>query len=184
MRIRESGQLKTRIGNDKQDTEQKDMPPSYQRLKNHGNSTSEKEKNKGKSVSIERKQGDWKAYKGETLAVFRHDDRKRGASTCASSPTSESHTNNDGKNSSKGRPPRGGSPSGRRLQKPCKDFLEGAGTNPSCYLWHQPVCRKVQKDKEAAGWFGEKYSFLRSETDRQPNERRKNSGRKGPVALK
>ena len=62
---------------------------------------------------------------------FRHDSSKHGASTRSSSPTPKSLTNNDGKHISKGRPPRGSSPSGKRLQKPCKDYFKGKCTNPS-----------------------------------------------------
>ena len=45
---------------------------------------------------------------------------------------------------SEGKPPTGSSPSGKGRQKPCKDYLKGNCTNPSCDSWHPPVCVKLQ----------------------------------------
>ena len=109
--------------------------------------TSAKSRSKGKSVRVERKQGDcflWKA-KGKCTTgdscTFRHDHSKRGASTRSSPPSLKSQTNNEGNNSSKGKPPRGSGPSGNRLQKLCKDYNKGTCTNPSYDSRHLPVCQ-------------------------------------------
>ena len=79
---------------------------------------------------------------------FRHDSHKRGASTRSSSPAPRSQTNSDGKSSSKGRPPGGSSPSGERLQKPCRDSLKCNRTNRACNLCHPSV--KITNHSQAA----------------------------------
>ena len=50
-------------------------------------------------------------------------------------------SHNDGKTISKGTPPGGNSPSGKRLQKPYEDHLKGTCTNASCDSWRPPVCQ-------------------------------------------
>ena len=71
------------------------------------------------------------------------------------------------------------SPAGERLQKPCKDQMEGTCTNPRCKIWHPLVCRSYKSQTGCK--FGEKCSFLHEETDRQPNERSKKGGGKGQL---
>ena len=65
--------------------------------------TRAKSRSKGRSVSVERKQGDcyhWRAEgkgaKGDACS-FRHDESRRGHFTRSSSPTPKSQTNNDAK---------------------------------------------------------------------------------------
>ena len=93
----------------------------------------------------------------------------------------KSQTNNDGTNSLKRKPSRGSSPSGKRLGRPCKNYLDGNCTNPSCDSWHPPVCQNY--NSQSGCKFGEKCSFLHRGADRQPNKRPKKGGGKGAVAL-
>ena len=78
---------------------------------------------------------------------------------------------NDGTNSSKGRPPRGSSSSGKRRQKPCKDKLKGNCTNPTCDSWHLP-CAKITNHKRAASLAESVHSCTRRRTDSRRKERR------------
>ena len=116
-RIRESDQLKTVLAVYDQDIIQKDMPPSFKRLK---------------TIVLEQKvrARNFNARNARTVTEtpaqctnsdacnFRHDCSKRGASARSSSLTSKPQTNNDGKSSSKGKPSRGCGPSGKMLHKP------------------------------------------------------------------
>ena len=107
--------------------------------------TPAKSKSKGKSVSVERKQGDC------SPCSFRHDHSKRGASK-RSSPISKSQTNNDGmifKNLRKAGSPEGAVHPGKgsRIRLVCQIYKAQAGC-----------------------MFGEKCSFLQKETDRQPKK--------------
>ena len=86
---------------------------------------------KGKNVSVERKPGEchqWKATgqcsKGDGCS-FCHDDSTRGEKTQSSSPVPRPQTHNDGRKPSKGKSPRGSSPTGRRNQKACRRYLTG-----------------------------------------------------------
>ena len=111
-------------------------------------------KSKGKSVSVERKQVDcfhWKAREKctrEDVCSFRHNSRKRGAST----RSSRSPRSNDKKcwEISFGRQAAQRDPAScERLQKLCKDYLDENGTNPSCDSRHPPAPqnRKSQKNR-------------------------------------
>ena len=95
-----------------------------------------------------------------------------------------------GKNASKDRPPRGSSPSGKRLQKPCKDHLKGTCTKSSCD-YGILLCVIIANHTQAS-------SLARSvrsctEIDRQPKRAKKgdreryfrflNSSRRKPTAF-
>ena len=66
----------------------------------------------------------------------RHDMSTRGKgksereTTHSPSPESQSPTRNCGKNISKGRVPRGSSPSGKKFQKSCQKYLKETCTDP------------------------------------------------------
>ena len=59
---------------------------------------------------------------------------------------------------------------------PCKDFLEGKSTNPSCNMWHLPVCYKYKSKSGCT--YGEKFKFRHDEVDDQPGKKSKKSGGK------
>ena len=101
---------------------------------------------------------------------FRHDSHKSGASTRSSSPAPRSQTNSEGKSSSKGRPPRGSSPSGERLQKPCIDSLKCNRTNRACNLCHPSV--KITNHSQAA-CLAKSVPCYTGKRDRQPKKARR-----------
>ena len=70
---------------------------------------------------------------------FRHDVNKRPNST-QPNPSPRSSTQQNVKNASRTRSPRGKSPSGRQSRRPCKDYLKGTCTTPFCEKWHPPEC--------------------------------------------
>ena len=105
--------------------------------------TTAKSRNKGKSVSFGRKQGDghqWKANgngsKGDACSLIRVNVENRSAHRRR---LHNRRRKNEGKNSSKGRSLRGKSPSGKRSRRLCQEFLSGNCTNPSCDSWDAPV---------------------------------------------
>ena len=118
---------------------------------------------KGKSVSGERKkakleetrgrgEGDYDQRKAKgrcsegDSCSFRHEKNPHGQcknereATRSPHPVAKKATDNGGKSSSKGRPPRGSSPSGKKIPG---DFLRGNCTKPQCDSWHPLECSKV-----------------------------------------
>ena len=87
----------------------------------------------------------------------------------------------DERNASKTRSPRGRSPSGGMFRWPCKDYLKGTCTNSFCEKWHPPECF-FYKTKSGCR-FGEKCSYAHHQVDEQPSKRSKNNGDKGAVAM-
>ena len=73
------------------------------------------------------------------------------------------------RNASRTRSPRGKSPSGRMSRLPCKDYLKGTCTNSFCEKWHPPECL-FYKSKNGCR-FGEKCSFAHRQVDAQPSKR-------------
>ena len=130
---------------------------------------------KGKNVSVDRKQGDcypWKAKgpctKGNAC-TFRHAESGRGKVTQLSSLAPRLQTQNDGKFSSKGKSPKRRSPCGKRYQRPCRFYLNGICTNPSCDSRHPPVCQKYES--ESGCKFGEQCMFRHKEVDRAAKQK-------------
>ena len=78
-------------------------------------------------------------------------------------------------------PPEGSGPPCKRPQKPRKDYRKGTCTNSSCDSWHPPVCQSYET--QAGCRFGERCSFLRRESDCQPNTRTKTGGGEGLFSL-
>ena len=75
---------------------------------------------------------------------------------------------------------RGASPS--RLMKgskPCKDFLQGRCTEPSCDAWHPHACLNYKS--ESVCKYGDRCDFRHTEADGQPSKKSKKSGGKGSV---
>ena len=111
------------------------------RMKNfearNGNSeTSAVVKNQRVKQREQRSLGDcwqWKANgqcsKGDNCS-FRHDMDKRAKST-QPNPSPGSSTQQNARNASRTKSPRGRSPSGKMARLPCKDYLKGTCTTPS-----------------------------------------------------
>ena len=102
-------------------------------------------KNQGTKQREQRILGDcwqWKANgqcsKGDNCS-FRHDINKRAKST-QPNPSPRSSTQQNVKNASRTKSPRGRSPSGKMARLPCKDYLKGTCTTPFCEKWHPPEC--------------------------------------------
>ena len=87
----------------------------------------------------------------------------------------------DGKNSSKGMSLRGRSPSGKRPQRPCEDYISGKCTNPLCDSWHHLLCQNTKHNRDADSV--KKCAFLHTEVDSQPNNQPQKNGGKGSVAI-
>ena len=122
----------------------------------------------GRIVSVERRVGEcyqWKAngqcLKGDSCS-FRHEPASGnrcagGRKEQSSSPAPEAKAQTDGKIPSKGSNSKGESPSWTRGRIPCKDVLGRKCTNPSCNLWHPPVC--CNYESESGCTYGEKCKF-------------------------
>ena len=125
----------------------------------------------------------WKANgqcsKGDNCS-FRHDMNKRAKST-QPNPSPRSSTQQNVKNASRTRSPRGRSPSGRMSRLPCKDYLKGTCTTPFCEKWHPPECLFYMSENECR--FGEKCSYAHRQVDEHPSKRSKKNGDKSVVAF-
>ena len=125
----------------------------------------------------------WKAYaqcsKGDSCS-FRHDKDKRAKST-QPNPSPRSSTQQNVKNASRIRSPRGRSPSGKMARLPCKDHLKGTCTTPFCEKWHPPECLFYKTKSGCRFW--KKCSYAHREVDEQPTERSKKNDDKSAVAI-
>ena len=99
---------------------------------------------------------------------FRHDINKR-AKTTQPNPSPKSCTQQNVKNASKTRSPRGKRPSGRMSRWPCKDYLRGTCNNSFCDKWHPPECL-FYKTKSGCR-FGEKCSHAHRQVEEQPSKK-------------
>ena len=164
LRIRESDKLKTVLELYDLEIHQKKAGPDYHRLKTMVKRSIEHDirnknfesrngncernavvKNQGTKQRGQRTLGDcclWKAdgqcSKGDNC-TFRHDINKRGKVT-PSNPSPNSFMQQNERNASRTRSPRGKSPSGSMSRWPCKDYLKRTCTNSFCKKWHPPVC--------------------------------------------
>ena len=156
LRIRESEKLKTVLELYHLEIHQKKAGPHYHRLKTMVKRSIEQDlrnrnfgirngnyernavvKNQGTKQRGQRILGDcwqWEANgqcsKGDNCS-FRHDVNKRAKMTQPNlSPSSFMQQNE--RNASRTRSPRGKSPSGRNFRLPCKDYLKGTCTNSFC----------------------------------------------------
>ena len=162
LRIRESAKLKTVLELYGLEIHQKKLGPDYHSLKTmvkisieqnlrmknfeakNGNfETSAVVKNQGTKQRGQRSLGDcwqWKAdgqcSKGDNCSS-RHDKNKRAKKT-QPNPSPISFMQQNDRNASRTRSPRGKSPSGRMARWPCKYYLKGTCTNSFCEKWHPP----------------------------------------------
>ena len=136
-------------------------------------------KNQGTKQRGQRTLGDcwqWKT-KGQCSkkdnCSFRHDINKRAKLT-QPNPSPSSFMQQNERNASRTRSPRGKSPSGRMSRWPCKDYLKGTCTNSFCEKWHPPECLFYKS--ESGCRFGEKCSYAHRQVDEQPSKRSKKNG--------
>ena len=125
----------------------------------------------------------WKAdgqcSKGDNCS-FRHDKDKRAKST-QPNPSPGSSTQQNVKNASRTKSPRGRSQSGKMARLPCKDHLKGTCTTPFCEKWHPPECL-FYKTKSGCK-FGEKCSYAHRQVDERPSKKSIKNGDKFAVAM-
>ena len=125
----------------------------------------------------------WKANgqcsKGDSCS-FRHDEDKRAKST-QPNPSLRSSTQQNVKNASRTRSPRGRSPSGKMGRLPCKDHLKGTCTTPFFEKGHPPECLSYMSENGCK--FEEKCSYAHRQTDEQPSKRSQKNGDKSAVAI-
>ena len=110
---------------------------------------------------------------------LRHDVDKRGKIT-QSNTSPNSFMQQNERNASRTRSPRGKSPSGRMSRWPCKDYLKGTCTNSFCEKWHLPECLFYKSENGCR--LEEKCSAHR-QVDEQPTKRSKKNGDKSAVAM-
>ena len=173
LRIRESEKLKTVLELYYMEIHQKKAGPDYHRLKtmvkrsieqnlriknfearNGTYETNAVVKNQGTKQCEQRSLGDcwqWKANgqcsKGDNCS-FRHDINKRAKPT-QPNPSPRCSTQQNERNASRTRSPRGRSPSGRMSRLPCKDYPKGTCTTPLCEKWHPPECLLYKSENDA-----------------------------------
>ena len=127
--------------------------------------------------------GQWEANgkcsKGDNCS-FRHAVDKRAKPT-QPNPSPRSSTQQNEKNASRTRSPRGKSPSGRMSRLPCKDYLKGTCNNSFCEKWHPPECL-FYKTKSGCR-FGDKCSYAHRQVDEQPSDKSKKNGDQSAVAM-
>ena len=121
----------------------------------------------------------------ETSAVvknqrMKHDKDKRAKST-QPNPSPRSSTQQNMKNASGTKSPRGRSPSGKMAPPPCKDYLKGTCTTPFCDKWHPPECLWYKTENWCK--FGDKCSYAHRQVEEQPSKRSKKNGDKNAVAM-
>ena len=205
IRIRESEKLKTVLELYDLEIHQKKIGPDYHRLKTMVKRSIEQDtrnknfgarngnyernavvKNQGTKQRVQRILGDcwqWETNgqcsKGDNCS-FRHDINKRGKMT-QSNPSPNSFMQQNERNASRTRSPRGKSPSGRMFRWPCKDYLRGTCNNSSCEKWHPPECL-FYKTKSGCR-FGEKCAFAHRQVDEQPTKRSQTNNDKSAVAM-
>ena len=85
------------------------------------------------------------------------------------------------RNASRTRSPRGKRPSGRKFRLLCKDYFKGTCNNSFSDKWHPPECF-FYKTKSGSR-FGEKCSFAHRQVDEQPTKRSKKNDGKSAVAM-
>ena len=195
LKIRESQKLKTVLELYDLEIQQKKSGPDYHRLKTMvkrnieqnpriknfvaGIGNFEKNavvKNQGTTQRGQRILGDcwqWETNgqcsKGDNCS-FRHDFNKRGKMT-QSNPSPNSSMRQNERNASRTRSPRGRSPSGRMSRLPCKDYLEGTCTTPSCEKLHLSKCLFYKSENG------------HRQVEEQPSKRFKKNGDKSAVAM-
>ena len=143
-------------------------------------------KNQGSKQRVQRILGDcwqWEfngqCSRGDNCS-FRHDINKRGKMT-QSSTSPNSFMQQNERNASRTRSPRGRSPSGRMYRWPCKDYLRGTCNNSFSEKWHPPECLFYKTNSGCQ--FGEKCSYAHRQVDEQPSKRSRKNDDKSAVAM-
>ena len=193
LRTRESEKLKTVLELYNMEIHQKKLGPDYHRLKTMVKRSIEQDirkknfgirngnyernavvKNSGTKQRVQRILGDcwqWETngqcVKGDNCS-FRHDTNKRAKMT-QPNPSQNSFMQQNDRNASRTRSPRGRSPSGRMSRWPCKDDLGGTCINSFCEKLHPPECL-FYKTKIGCR-FGEKCSYAHGQVDEQPSKK-------------
>ena len=133
-------------------------------------------KNQGTKQRVQRILGDcwqWESNgqcsRGDNCS-FRHDMNKRGRMT-PSNPSPNSFMQQNERNASRIRSPRGKSPSGRMSRWPCNDYFKGTCNNSFCEKWHPPEC--LFYTTKSGCRFGEKCPYAHRQVDEQPSKRSK-----------
>ena len=124
-------------------------------------------------------QNNGQCSKGDNCS-FRHDINKRAKLT-QPNPSPSSFMQQNERNASRTKSPRGRSPSGRMSRLPCKDYLKGTCTNSFCEKWLPPECLFHKSENECR--FGEKCSYAHRQVEEQPSKRAKKNCDKSAVAM-
>ena len=98
-----------------------------------------------------------------------------------SNPSPNSFMQQNERNASRTRSPKGKSPSDRMSRWPCKDYLKGTCINSFCEKWHLPECLFYRT--KCGCRFGAKCSYAHRQVDEQPTKRSKKNGDKSAVAM-
>ena len=113
---------------------------------------------------------------------FGHDANNKRAKMTQPNPSPTSFMQQNERNASRTRSPRGKSPSGRMSRWPCKDYIKGTCINSFCEKWHPPECLFYQTKSGCK--FGEKCSYAHRQVDEQPGEKvQKKHDDKSAVAM-
>ena len=111
---------------------------------------------------------------------FRHDINKRGEMT-QPKPSPNSFMQQNERNSSRTRSPRGKSPSGRMSRWPCKDYLKGTCTN-SC--WKSGTLQNACSTRpRVVADLGKRCSYAHRQVDEQPSKMSKKNDDKSAVTI-
>ena len=96
-------------------------------------------------------------------------------------PSPSSFMQQNERNASKTRSPRGKSPSGRMFRWPCKDDLKGTCTNSFCEKLHPLECLFYKSNCGCR--FVEKCSYAHRQLEEQSSKRSKENGDKSAAAM-
>ena len=98
-----------------------------------------------------------------------------------SNPSPNSFMQQNERNASRTRSPKGKSRSGRMSRWPCEDYFKGTCNNSFCEKWHPPECLFC-KTKSGCR-FGEKCSYAHRQVDEQAGKRSEKNDVKSAVAM-
>ena len=93
---------------------------------------------------------------------------KRAKST-QPNPSPGSSAQQNARNASRTKSPRGRSASGKMARLPCKDYLKGTCTTPFCEEWHPPEFLFYKSENGCK--FGDKCSYAHRQVDEQPSKK-------------
>ena len=118
--------------------------------------------------------------KGDNCS-FRHDVNKRGRMT-QSNTSPNSFMQQNERNASKTRSPKGKSPNGGMSRWPCKDCFKGTCNNSFCKKWQLPECL-FHKTKSGCRYWEKSAHHAHRQVDEQPSKRSKTNDDKSAVAM-